>query len=446
MRSFNPTAVILSFCLLRSTLLYSTETTPSADPTLGARVSELMDVGFDRGPKPLAASERLYQSLKKEAPQDPRIDYAQGLVLWKQMKNKEAQAQFLAATQAPAEPYLPAWRALIWTCFVAKSDDAGYARLLQFARLVANTNRASQPSNDADAIWIGNVMAALELTLETNQRREAWLQAEEKLTEILGQELLEGYLSGKAEVHARHSLLETEILQAREKAKQQREEQLEKKQLRIQKSLESVQQKREGLKKSKAEMREAYTEKVADYQKRMERLEKDYDLADRRSSTLLGSMAVIDQQVSILQQGRNLPQGRRRLEVAIVNRTEEAIAQLMNQRAVQHAEFMRALAAAEQIAASAQLLTQAQAELVDQYQQATGEIVAEDASAEKWKERTLKQAGELKKAEAKANAKTPVPKAKIQLAKSFRTYVDLDLNAERAHVLNSFGLTSTDHR
>ena len=440
MRTFKTATLVFGIGLLRSTLLYSAETTPPADSILGARVAELMEVGFDRGPKPLAASERLYQSLKNEAPKDPRVDYAQGLVLWKQMKNKEAQALFLAATQASAEPYLPAWRALIWTCFVAKTDDVGYARLFQFAKLVANTNRASQPSNDADAIWIGNVMAALELTLETNQRREAWLQAQEKLTEILGQELMEGYLSGKAEVHARHSLLETEILQAREKAKLQREEQLEKKQLRLQKSLESVQQKRESLKKSKAEMREAYTEKVADYQKRMERLEKDYDMADRRSSTLLGSMAVIDQQVTILQHGR------RQQNPGNANRTDQAVAQLMNQRAVLHAEFMRAVAAAEQIAASAQLLTQAQAELVDQYQQATGEIVAEDASAEKWKERTLKQAGELKKAEAKAKAKTPVPKAKILLAKSFRTYVDLDLNVERAHVLDSFGLISTDHR
>ena len=298
------------------------------------------------------------------------------------------------------------------------------------------------PSNDADAIWIGNVMAALELTLETNQRREAWLQAQDKLTEILGQELIQGYLSGKAEVHARHSLLETEIYQAREKAKLQREQQLEKKQLRLQKSLESVQQKRESLKKSKGEMKEAYTERVAEYQKRMERLEKDYDLAERRTATLMSSIAVIDQQVTILQQAR------RQQNPSFVNRTDQSVALLMNQRAIINTEFMRAVAATEQIAASAQLLTQAQAEFVEQYQQATGDIVAEDANAEKWKERTLKQAGELKKAEAQAKAsdKAPVPKAKIQLAKSFRTYVDLDLNVERAQLLNSFGLTATDLR
>ena len=446
MRSFNPTALILSLCLLRSTLLYSAESTPAADSSLesslGARIAELMEVGFDRGPKPLAASERLYQSLKNEAPKDPRIDYAQGLVLWKQMKNKDAQALFLAATQAPAGPYLPAWRALIWTCFVAKSDDVGYARLFQFAKLVANQDRASLPSKDAEAIWIGNVMAALELTLDTNQRREAWLQAQDKLTEILGQELMQAYLSGKAEVHARHSLLEAEIYQAREKAKQQREQQLEKKQLRLQKSLESVQQKRESLKKSKAEMRETYTERVAEYQKRMERLEKDYDLAERRTATLMSSIALIDQQVTILQETR------RQQNPTTVNRTDQAVALLMNQRAIINTEFMRAVAATEQIAASAQLLTQAQAEFVETYQQTTGEIVAEDANAEKWKERTLKQAGELKKAEAQAKAgdKALVPKAKIQLAKSFRTYVDLDLNVERAQLLNSFGLTATDHR
>ena len=98
------------------------------------------------------------------------------------------------------------------------------------------------------------------------------------------------------------------------------------------------------------------------------------------------------------------------------------------------------MAAADQISANAQRLTQERAEFLEQYQAATGEIVQQDAGAEKWKERTLKQAAQLKKAQA--NPKPVIPAGKIQLAKTFRTYVDLDLYAERTKVLESFGFVS----
>lgn len=81
-------------------------------------------------------------------------------------------------------------------------------------------------------------------------------------------------------------------------------------------------------------------------------------------------------------------------------------------------------------------------EFLDQYQQATGEIVEADAGAEKWKERTLNQAKSLKK--AKETAKPPAPTAKIQVAKTFRTYVELDLFAERTKLLSSFGIVASE--
>ena len=76
---------------------------------------------------------------------------------------------------------------------------------------------------------------------------------------------------------------------------------------------------------------------------------------------------------------------------------------------------------------------------MDEYQKATGEIVAADASADQWKQRALNQEKVLKK--AKATAKPPVPTIKIQAAKTFRTYLDLDLYRERNNVLASFGVT-----
>ena len=168
----------------------------------------------------------------------------------------------------------------------------------------------------------------------------------------------------------------------------------------------------------------------------MTRLEKDFDFLARRSAVLVTSIMALDQEVAILEQRKKNSNGRS------VTGIDQAITQIQNQRLVYSTEYLRTTAAADQIAATAQQLSQQRAEFVDQYQKATGELIEEDAGAEKWKERTLNQAKALKK--AKENAKPPVPVAKIQAAKTFRTYFDLDLFAERNKVLESFGIMPPD--
>jgi chromosome segregation ATPase len=351
------------------------------------------------------------------------------------MKNKEAQEAFLKATTRPGTPYLPAWEALIWTDFVGKNYAVGYDHLLKFATLVQSSKDLSPEARDDAIDWIGRSMAALELTIESNKDRETWLRTDKKLTDLLDEDATEDYIRGKEEVNARHASLEDDIQHAKEKAKKQHADQLEKKQNRIDKSLEAVKEKRENLKKSAEEMKETLAEQTAAYQKQMTRLEKDFGFFDRRSAVLITTMAALDQEAAVLQQRKknsNNQQGNNNIDLAIV--------QLQNQRMVSNAEFLKTTAAADEIAANARRLNQERSDFLDQYQKATGEIVEADAGAEKWKERTLNQAKSLKK--AKETAKPPVPVAKIQVAKTYRTYVDLDLFAERTKLMTSFGITA----
>ena len=115
-----------------------------------------------------------------------------------------------------------------------------------------------------------------------------------------------------------------------------------------------------------------------------------------------------------------------------------AISQLQAQRYTYFADFQRNMALGEQISAKAQNLNGERAEFVAQYENATGENVSEVANMEKWKDRTAKQAESLKK--VAATAKNPVPVAKIQAVRTFRTYVDFDPMVERNKVLESYGL------
>ncbi len=425
---------IISALLMLSVLAGAEDLTPAQQTLLGQQVAEMFQIGYARGPKANADVQRLYESLRKDTSNDPRVDYAHGLVLWRLLKNKEAQAEFAAATKRKGAPYWPAWQALIWTHFVAKDYDAGYARLLDLTRLVMKSDESLGPEREDQVYWIGRVMAALYLTIESNQGRETWLQMDKKLTDLLGPDSTDDYNSGKTAVNARHSDVEDDIRQTREKAQKQQAEQLEKKKSRVQKNLEDVKDKRENLKKTAEELKEALAEHTATYQKQMTRLEKDYGIVERRSAVLVSSMVTIEQEISLLQQRKKNSNN------TTTNQIDQAIVQLENQRFVCNAELMKTMAAGNQISANAQQLTQERAEFLEQYQNVTGEIVQQDAGAEKWKERTLKQAAQLKKAQA--NPKPVIPAGKIQLAKTFRTYVDLDLFAERTKVLESFGVVS----
>ncbi len=425
---------IICGLLMLSASASSSDLTPAQQTLLGQQVAEMFQIGFARGPKANADVQRLYQSLSKDAADDPRVDYAHGLVLWRLMKNKEAQAEFALATKRKGTPYWPAWQALIWTHFVAKDYDAGYARLTELTKLILKSDELVDQDREDQVHWIGRVMAALYLTIESNQGRETWLQTEKKLTDLLGPDSTDDYNRGKAEVNARHTDIEDDIRQTREKAQKQQAEQLEKKQSRVQKNLNDVKEKRENLKKTAEEMKEALAEHTATYQKQMTRLEKDYGFVERRSAVLISSMAALDQEVALLQQRKKTANNN------TANQIDQAISQIQSQRFLYNAEFMKSMTAADQIAANARSLTQERAEFLEQYQKVTGEIVQEDAGAEKWNERTQKQAAQLKKAQA--NPKPVIPAGKIQIAKTFRTYVDLDLYAERTKVLESFGVES----
>ena len=404
-----------------------------AEQRLGERIAEMMEVGYARGPRASSEAEGRYQSLLKDQSQDPRIDYAYGLVMQRLMKTPEAKESFLKATTRPGKPYLPAWQAMIWMDFTSKNYSVGYDHLLKFATLIQSSKDLS-PEACVDAIdWMGRSMAALELTLEANQARSAWEQANSKLTALLGEDAAEDYERGKDDVKSRQASLEDDIQQFKEKAKKKQAAQLEKRQNRIEQSLEAVKEKRENLKKSAQEMKETLAEQTTAYQKQMTRLEKDFGFLERRSGVLMTTIATLDQETAVLQQRKKNSNNSQ------ASNFDASIMQLQNQRMIYSAEFMKTMAATDEVVASAQRLNQERAEFLDQYQKATGEIVEADAGAEKWKERTLNQAKALKK--SKETAKPPVPMAKIQAAKTYRTYVDLDPFAERAKLLDSFGLS-----
>lgn len=395
---------------------------------LEEHVAEMFQTGFARGAKAFQDSQRLYDSLRIESHNDPRIDYAHGLILLKLLRHKEAKADFLLATKRPGTLYPPAWQALIWSHIVAREFDDGYDRLVDFAKALQQSNALTHEERRAITYWIGQAMAALELGLDSVQSREMWMQTESKLLERIGAELVDPYNAGKEDVYAKHLVLEADIKHTRDKEKLSQGKKLEE----IGKSLDAAETKRESLKKSAVELKEEFDEQSTALKKQMERMEKEYALVQRRSATLLTQMLVFDQQINVLQNGRNN------------NASVGSLAALQSRRALLDTEFQLTVAASNQLSATAEKMMQERNQLAAQYEQATGDIDKEDAGVKKWKERAVKHAEELKKAGKKPVGPATPLNAKIQAATTFRTYVDLDLALERENVQKSFAVTNVD--
>src|SRR5262245_7096711 len=118
-------AVGASFAVVAVRAADGEKTLPAARPAVIEAIKNLLDEGFASGPKHLPVAQKKYQVARKVAGEDPRLDYAYGLVLLKQAQHKQALVQFEAAIGRPGPAYWPAWQALIWGRLVERQHEKG---------------------------------------------------------------------------------------------------------------------------------------------------------------------------------------------------------------------------------------------------------------------------------------------------------------------------------
>jgi hypothetical protein len=397
---------------------------------VGRQLVEMFQTGFGRGANPLKEARRHYDAARSEAKGDPRVDYAFGLVLLKQLRSKEALAQFESVTKS-APDYWPGWEALIWCHFAAKDHAQGYSQLKEFARRLADS-RSDLVERQASAEWVGQVIAAVQKSADTIKQREALLREDEALKEIFGPELQPSYTGGKAHVNSLHSMLEEDVQQTRETMQARQEKERAEKEVEVAKDLEASAEKRESLKKSAEELKKSLDEQVANFDKQLSRLEKDYDFLQKRLVSIAASQLQLNNELTLLDQPANKSKGSLAPQ-AIENRK----AALGMQQLKYQVEADQSLAATMLVSQKAQAVVLQKVAAIRQYEKATGQLVQTDASLDKWQGR-LKKEGEKLKSPPKGK---PAPVAnKINQARSFRTYVDLDLVLERDRVLDSFSV------
>ena len=409
------------------------------EAALGRRLVEFFDEGFKRGPKALPEAQRRYETLRGESRNDPRIDYALGLVQLRQFKNKEAQTQFLLATKRTGEPYWPAWQALIWTHGTAKETTAAYDRLTEMAKRLVKVDNASEATAVAEQIdWIGQSMAAFEKMADSPKSRDAWLKQDEALRELFVGKLLAAYNSGQDEVHTRHALLEDDIRSTRDKTLEKREQERIEKQSKVGKDLESTKEKRDELKKTAEEWKKSLDDQLLNFDKQLSRLERDHTFLEKRGQSIVESQIQLGREMTLLQQQASAnSNNKNNNQFGQQQNLNAQMDRLQLQKVRCQAEYDQTLVAAQQVTQKAQGLIQQRNGVVQQYQKATGQLVKQDASLDKWQGRLKKDTEKLK---APVDDKVAAVTNKIKQVHSYRTYIELDVIEQRDRLLDSFGV------
>lgn len=188
----------------------------SQDLAVGGQLKEAFAVGFQVGPRSAqAAQERLVQ-IRNLVPDDPRIDYSQGLVLVRQSQIKQALVQFEAAIAQNGPPLWPAWKAAIWSQFIDNQFEAGLNRLVEFAMLVYGNGPGgpgadeesdevrefSESQRDA-ARWIGQLLEALAQLPAAQKYKALIAERETRMIDALGEELALSVDDGRELLRAR---------------------------------------------------------------------------------------------------------------------------------------------------------------------------------------------------------------------------------------------------
>jgi hypothetical protein len=86
-----------------------------------------------------------YAAARAQFDQDPRLDYAFGLVLWKHEQYSEAIEMFQTAARLDGVPFLPAALAVAWGRFLVHDERRGLDQLAHVARLLASSATSIPP-------------------------------------------------------------------------------------------------------------------------------------------------------------------------------------------------------------------------------------------------------------------------------------------------------------
>ncbi len=409
--------------------------TEADDEVLAGQLKEAFDDGYVVGPKRLKEAQKHLSQARRSAPSDPRIDYANGLVLMKQGQVRPASAQFDAAVTRDGPAYWPAWQAAIWAHLAERQYEPGLKQLDEFAALVRKAEKPEEISEvqREAARWMGQLLEAAAHLPDAKKIELLLTEHSDKVLETLGEKLSESLEEGRELMRARQAELDQAAGIARSNADRKKVLRDQDKSDQIEKGIEGADKEKEDAKKSEAEWKKWLDDMLAASDKQLGQLEKDYNFLEQRTESLMQSYTLAGTQLTALQLSMS-PQLLKNMSAQQVNNLNEQMLVCQNQMAGYQVEYNLTLVKMSDVSQRGSQAMQARANGIKRYEDATGQLVKKKADLDKWTAR-------MKTEKKKLTTQKPVAKkgaAEKKQPLSLKTIMPLNLEQERDRLLASF--------
>jgi hypothetical protein len=423
---------------------------------------KLLVKGMVPGGEGAVNAKQAHAVLKKDKQVQARADYGLGLVFVQHGKYREAQSAFAAARQA--QLLLPgAWEGEIWCRLVAKDLKGAYPLIEAYARIMANEMVQLSPETRTAAVtWLGSTLAALEQTLDVAKAKEVHAAQTQLVAAILGEQHRAAYEAGRALVspaddvnvaagtpaEAGEAAKPADAPEAPQeavkpepaggdgagkpqgvlKAKREKEEAE-----RVERSQKKSEQAREGVKRSVEQWKFWYDDNIAKSNTALNDLVRSASGIQSRMVAVQNEYLQVKQQEARLAALKPKPGSSAHAELTNLGARSGALAGEGQQLTIDLANVRRQGAVA----------LQQRTAIVQTYEQATGQLVKQDANLQRIQGKLAEKSGEADKPGAAKGAKSPTTaktggkKAKLL---AFKDVAAFDVEGRRNALLTSLGL------
>jgi hypothetical protein len=413
-----------------------------SSPARIAAERRLLQSADQRGQAAATEAKRRFETLRVLSAGDERAArYAYGVVLVRLLKQKEALAEFAAATEAEQGPYPPALQAAIFLSLNTRDwkGAAGLARRMGDALLNAPDAWETDTAWSADIRRLGELVSAAQLLVTTADDVKVWADVDQHLRKSLPDSVLAEYAAGFEAVIERQTQLTTRVEELKQDAAEAQGEQNLATLKEVADSKQKVAAQRENLKAAAEDWKKLFDDQMAEYGKQLGKMEKDWTTLDARRQSLERSILLAQQEIAVMQQQLEVmaqQQGNREgQQIGNLNLFQTFNIQ-MGQRQAQLIQYQfdwnRTAASQNQIQQQAvAMLNQRQSAIAD-YQKKSGKLIEQDGQLDRWNGRLTKEAAKL---EVNPTGETAKTRALQQKLKTVGAYIPWDWEAERQRLL-----------
>ncbi|QDT46494.1 Serine/threonine-protein kinase PrkC [Symmachiella dynata] len=403
-------------------------------------VKNILEEGLGQsGKSAVEAAEQYAVEARRLCDNDPRLDYALGLVNLKNFRPSEALKHFDAAKHRADYPYLPAEQAEIWYLLSRKEYEPGLDRLAQLVKTLSDSPAAwpDTATRTNTAHWVGRVVAFLQGPGSGRKVDKALQRPGMDFRESLSAPYRPAYDAGQLMTQLTHQQLQTRVDEIRKNTQTAQLDKRNVKQEELADRREELAGQRNDIKRDAKQWKEWLEDQTSQADEKLNELEKEYITLEEQDKSLRRSIQSLQFEIQLYSQsGPDIGSGNAR-ETNFGNGdvTRRRLFTLQDQMMRYHAQLHAVWRQASIVNRNAQTLMNERRAAERRYEKETGTFLEKNVKLEKWTKRLKRQEQRLKANPVVTSAELTDAERRLGI---LRSYVDLDWDELQQQILKTY--------